>query len=71
MLERDGVQDKKLLARLTIYHRPCDDAHIGQLYLDHDYVEDKSRGATCQYGIIVDPLFVMPACGQLDLAVTL
>ncbi|WAQ99310.1 SP20H-like protein [Mya arenaria] len=49
VLERDGVQDKKLLAKLTIYHRPLDDAHIGELYLDHDYVEDKSKGATCRY----------------------
>ncbi|XP_052794495.1 transcription factor SPT20 homolog isoform X2 [Mya arenaria] len=49
VLERDGVQDKKLLAKLTIYHRPLDDAHIGELYLDHDYVEDKSKGATCRF----------------------
>lgn len=48
MLERDGMQDKKLLAKLTIFHRPGDDAHIGELYLDHDYVEEKSKGATCR-----------------------
>lgn len=49
ILERDGVQDKKLLAKLTIYHRRADAAYIGQLYLDHDYMEDKSKGATCRY----------------------
>lgn len=50
VLERDGMLDKKLLAKLTIYHRPGDDAHIGELYLDHDYVEDQSKGATCRFG---------------------
>ncbi|KAH3832404.1 hypothetical protein DPMN_105690 [Dreissena polymorpha] len=49
VLERDGMQDKKLLAKLTILHRPSDDAHIGELYLDHDYREDKSVGATCRF----------------------
>lgn len=49
VLERDGMLDKKLLAKLTIYHRPGDDAHIGELYLDHDYVEDQSKGATCRF----------------------
>ncbi|XP_060603826.1 mucin-2-like [Ruditapes philippinarum] len=49
VLERDGMQDKKLLAKLTIYHRPGDDAHLGELYLDHDYIEEKSKGATCRF----------------------
>lgn len=49
VLERDGMQDKKLLAKLTIYHRPGDDAYLGELYLDHDYREDKSKGATCRF----------------------
>ena len=47
-LERDGTQEKKLLAKLSIYNRPGDDAHLGELYLDHDYVENKSQGATCK-----------------------
>ncbi|KAL4234109.1 transcription cofactor [Mactra antiquata] len=49
VLERDGMQDKKLLAKLTIYYRPGDDANLGELYLDHAYIENKSVGATCSF----------------------
>lgn len=49
ILERDVTQDRKQLAKLSIFHRPGDDTFLGELYLDHDYIKDKSKGATCRF----------------------
>ncbi|KAL3880036.1 hypothetical protein ACJMK2_032308 [Sinanodonta woodiana] len=49
ILEREVTQDRNLMAKLTIYHRLWDDSYLGELYLDYDYIQDKSEGATCKF----------------------
>ena len=39
----------RYLTKLTIYHRRSDDMYFGELYIDRDYQEGKTNGATCTF----------------------
>lgn len=48
MLERGTNQEKKLLAKLSIFKRKSDHVYYGELYIDHDHKEG-SHGSSCTF----------------------
>ncbi|XP_064608434.1 transcription factor SPT20 homolog isoform X2 [Liolophura sinensis] len=51
VLERESTQGKTDYYKVTVYRRPSDFCYIGELYMDHDYVENQLKGSVCRFNL--------------------
>lgn len=53
-LETNSANGGKYLVKLSVYKRPSNSEYLGELHVDHNHIEGRNNGKTCQFSLYTE-----------------